>query len=149
MSSWVMCYWMHLKCVPNLPHICKCTLQCYSVFIKRKVVHSFPISFNEHVIYTVIIRILLHFIYRAFFQGIQRHKVAHNINHTLTAVLKRWVLISVLNIDRSVQSQMCLGIEFQKEGAAMEKALSPQVGCLFLDGGDRRLALEERRKTMF
>lgn len=37
---------------------------------------------------------------------------------------------------------MCLGREFQREGAAIEKALSPKVQCLVLSGGDRRLALE-------
>ena len=49
---------------------------------------------------------------------------------TLKAVLKRWVLVRVLNWDRLVQSRMCCGSEFQREGAAMEKALSPQVVAL-------------------
>lgn len=40
---------------------------------------------------------------------------------------------------------MCLGREFQRVGSAIEKALSPQVQCLVLSGGDRRLASEERR----
>lgn len=36
-----------------------------------------------------------------------------NINPTLEAVLKRWVLRCDLNVDVSVQSQMCLGREFK------------------------------------
>ena len=46
---------------------------------------------------------------------------------------------------RSEQSRMGLGREFQRVGAAMEKALSPQVRSLVLSGGERRLASEERR----
>ena len=38
-----------------------------------------------------------------------------------------------------------MGREFQREEAAMETALSPQVRCLVLSGGERRLASEERR----
>lgn len=44
---------------------------------------------------------------------------------------------------RSVQSQMSLGREFQRVGAAIEKAVSHPVRCLVLTGGDRRLASEE------
>ncbi len=43
------------------------------------------------------------------------------------------------------QSRMCLVREFQSEWAASEKALSPQVWCLVLTGGDRRLTAEEWR----
>ena len=35
--------------------------------------------------------------------------------------------MSVLKVLRSVQSLMCLGREFQREGAAAKKALSAQV----------------------
>jgi len=45
-------------------------------------------------------------------------------------------------VGRSVASQRCFGGEFQREGAAVEKALSPQVRYLVLSGRDRRLALE-------
>lgn len=45
---------------------------------------------------------------------------------------------------RSLPSQRRLGKKFQRE-AAMDKALSPQVWCLVLSGGDRKLASEERR----
>ena len=44
-----------------------------------------------------------------------------------------------------MQSRICLGREFQREGAAAEKALSPQVRCLVLSGGVRRFASDERR----
>ena len=54
--------------------------------------------------------------------------------------------MSDLNVDRFVQSLMGLGSEFQREGAAMPNALSPQVRCLVLSGMDRRLASEERRE---
>ena len=37
-----------------------------------------------------------------------------------------------------------MGREFQREGAAMVKALSPQVRCLVLSGGERLVALERR-----
>ena len=40
--------------------------------------------------------------------------------------------MSVLKVLSSVQSLMCLGRVFQREGAATEKALSPQVQCLVL-----------------
>ena len=45
-----------------------------------------------------------------------------------------------LKFERSVQSRICVGREFQREGAATEKALSPKVRCLVLGGGDRRFA---------
>ncbi|XP_073330109.1 B-cell receptor CD22-like [Pagrus major] len=45
---------------------------------------------------------------------------------------------------RSVQSLMCVGRELQREGAATEKAVSPQVRCLVLCGGVRKFASEER-----
>lgn len=54
--------------------------------------------------------------------------------------------MSDLKVDRLVQALMCLGSEFQREGAAMEKALSPQVRWLVLSGMDRRLVSEERRE---
>lgn len=40
---------------------------------------------------------------------------------------------------------MCLGRKLQRVRAAMEKPLAPQVRCLALSGGDRRLASEERK----
>ena len=40
--------------------------------------------------------------------------------------------MSVLKVLSSVQSLMCLGRVFQREGPATEKALSPQVQCLVL-----------------
>ena len=46
---------------------------------------------------------------------------------------------------RSVQSQRDLGSEFQKVGAATEKALSPKVQCLVMRVVKRRLASDERR----
>jgi len=45
-----------------------------------------------------------------------------------------------------VQSLMGCGSEFQREGAATEKALSPQVQCLMRVGMDKRLASDERRQ---
>uniref|UniRef100_A0A3B4AYT8 Polycomb group protein RNA binding region domain-containing protein n=1 Tax=Periophthalmus magnuspinnatus TaxID=409849 RepID=A0A3B4AYT8_9GOBI len=56
------------------------------------------------------------------------------------------VLSSFLKVGRSEQSRRGLGSEFQRVGAAMEKALSPQVRSLVLQGRDRRLELEERRE---
>lgn len=41
--------------------------------------------------------------------------------------------------------RMGLGSEFQREGAAMEKALSPQVRCLVRVGSDRMFPSDERR----
>ena len=52
---------------------------------------------------------------------------------------------SDLNEVRSVQSRMCLGREFQRVGAATEKAWSPQVRHLDL-GIERRFASDERRQ---
>ncbi|XP_049897830.1 uncharacterized protein LOC126388653 [Epinephelus moara] len=40
---------------------------------------------------------------------------------------------------------MGFGSEFQREGAAMEKALSPQVRCLVRAGSERRFPSDERR----
>ena len=40
---------------------------------------------------------------------------------------------------------MCLGKEFQRVGAATEKALSPKVRCLVLGGGVRRFSSDEQR----
>ena len=40
--------------------------------------------------------------------------------------------MSVLKVLSSVQSLMCLGRVFQREGAAAEKALLPRVQCLVL-----------------
>lgn len=48
-----------------------------------------------------------------------------------------------LKVESEEESLMCFGSEFQRVGAAMEKALSPQVRCLVLVGGDRRLASED------
>ena len=53
--------------------------------------------------------------------------------------------MSVLEVLSSVRSLMCLGRVIQREGAATEKALSPQVRCLVLGGGVRKFASEERR----
>jgi len=44
-----------------------------------------------------------------------------------------------------VQSLMYFGREFQRRGAATEKALSPQVRCVVRVSEDRRLASDERR----
>ena len=76
----------------------------------------------------------------------QVHHIKSQHFYTLKADLKRCVLTNDLKVDRLVQSLMGLGSEFQREGAAMEKALSPQVRCLVLSGVDRRLASEERRQ---
>ena len=53
--------------------------------------------------------------------------------------------MSALKVLRSVQSLMCLGREFQREGAATGKALLPQVQCLVQCGGVRKVASEELR----
>ena len=53
--------------------------------------------------------------------------------------------MSVLKVVRSGQCLACFGREFQREGAAIEKGLSPQGGCLVLCGGVRRSASKERR----
>lgn len=54
-----------------------------------------------------------------------------------------------LNFGRSVHAWIGWGKEFQRRGAAVgaavEKALLPQVWHLVLYGGDRRLTTEERR----
>lgn len=49
--------------------------------------------------------------------------------------------MSGLNVDMSAQSPMCL----KREEAAVAKAVSPQLRCFVLSGGNRRLASEERR----
>ena len=54
-------------------------------------------------------------------------------------------MVSVLKVGGSVQSLMCCGREFQRVGAAMEKALSPQVRSLVFLGIERRFASDERR----
>ena len=41
--------------------------------------------------------------------------------------------------------RMGMGSEFQREGAAMEKALSPQVQCLVRVDGVRKCPMDERR----
>jgi len=46
--------------------------------------------------------------------------------------LKRWVLRACLKEGRVGDCQMWMGREFQREGAATEKALSPQVRSLVL-----------------
>ena len=48
--------------------------------------------------------------------------------------LKKVSFVSVLRVLKSVQFLVCLGREFQREGAAAEKALSPQVRCLLMCG---------------
>ena len=48
--------------------------------------------------------------------------------------LKKVSFVSVLRVLMSVQFLVCLGREFQREGAAAEKALSPQVRCLLMCG---------------
>ena len=50
-----------------------------------------------------------------------------------------------LNVCMSLQSLMGLGSEFQRVGAATEKALSPQVRCLVRAGRERRFPSEDRR----
>jgi len=42
-------------------------------------------------------------------------------------------LVSVLKVGGSVQSLICGGSEFQRVGASMENALSPQVRCKIQD----------------
>ena len=51
----------------------------------------------------------------------------------------------VLKVGRCVQIRMGLGSEFQREGAAMEKARSPQVRCLVHAGGERMFPSDEWR----
>ena len=63
----------------------------------------------------------------------------------LKADLKSWVLSDDLKVDGLEQSRICLGRAFQREGAAMEKALAPQVRCLVLSGCERRFASDDRR----
>ena len=70
---------------------------------------------------------------------------AYKSSHTLKAVLKRWVLVRGLNVDKFGQFRMCNGSAFQRVGAATEKALSPQVRCLVSGGRERRWAPEDRR----
>ena len=53
--------------------------------------------------------------------------------------------MSVLIVMSSAQSLVCLGRLFQREGAATEKALSPQVRCSVLCGGVRKFAFEKQR----
>lgn len=43
-----------------------------------------------------------------------------------------------------MHSQICLGREFERVGAATEKAPSPQVRCWVPGGGVRRFASDER-----
>lgn len=62
--------------------------------------------------------------------------------------MKRGVLRFVLKELSVEQSLMCLGREFQKVGAAMEKALSPHVLSLVRVGGDRRLASADQRSRV-
>ena len=68
----------------------------------------------------------------------KRLTVIHMYIHTLMAALKD-ALHKTKNRGKE-QSRMCLGRAFQRKGAAMEKALSPQVRCLVLSGCERRLA---------
>lgn len=51
----------------------------------------------------------------------------------------------MVNVERLVHSLKCLGGEFQGVGAAMEKALSPQIQHLFLRGGETRVVSEKLR----
>ena len=48
-------------------------------------------------------------------------------------------------MDGLEQSRVCLGRALHREGAAMEKALSPQVWCVVLSGCERRFASVDRR----
>ncbi len=50
-----------------------------------------------------------------------------------------------LNVGRCVHVRRDLGSEFQREGAAMENALSPQVRCLVRSVGERVFPSDERR----
>ena len=63
-------------------------------------------------------------------------------------MLNRWVLSDVLNAVREEESLMDWGSEFQRMGAATEKALSPQDLRLVRVGRDRRLAVAERRERV-
>lgn len=69
--------------------------------------------------------------------------IKQDINPTFKVVLKGWIFTCNLNVDMSVESQMCLRRKFQRVGAAVEKTLSLQVWCLVLSGGDRMLVSEE------
>ena len=110
-------------------------------------------------VYVIIIIIIIHLFYIVLFRyskTLYRLKKKYKNNtheiekkkrtgYTLKTILKRWDLVSVFKVLSSAQSLMCLGIVFQREGAATEKALSPQVQCLVLWGGVRRFASEEQR----
>lgn len=63
---------------------------------------------------------------------LKKHRISikQYINNTFKAVQKIWVLRCDLTEDRSVQSEMCLGTQFQSLGAAMEKA-HPRSGSGF------------------
>ena len=50
----------------------------------------------------------------------------------MKASLKRWVLRACLNVGRVLACLMWLGRAFQRDGAAAEKAPSPQVRSLVL-----------------
>lgn len=53
------------------------------------------------------------------------------------------VLSFLLNVERSLHSHLCSQSEFQREGAAKEKAMSPKVRCLVLHGSDGWLASDQ------
>ncbi|CAB1450546.1 unnamed protein product [Pleuronectes platessa] len=53
--------------------------------------------------------------------------------------------IGDLKVDGALQSLMCWGREFQRERAAIEKALSPQIQSLVMCGMEKSWASEERR----
>ena len=75
----------------------------------------------------------------------QKKQKLNTLIHTLKANLKRWVFRGDLNVCMSLQSLMGLGSEFQRVGAATEKALSPQVRCLVRAGRERRFPADDRR----
>lgn len=51
-------------------------------------------------------------------------------NEVRKAILRRWVLRRDLKVGKSEQSRMGFSRKFQRVGATMQKALSPQVYIL-------------------
>ena len=77
---------------------------------------------------------------------IKRHKMGGiKTVYRLKAIVKRCVFSCDLKMRGSVQSLIGLGSEFQRVGATVEKALSPQVRCLVRGGRERRLPSDDRR----
>ena len=61
-------------------------------------------------------------------------------------MVKRWVLRAVLKVLSEGASLMHFGSAFQREGAATEKALSPQVRRLVLGTWRRPASLDLRER---